>query len=207
MRRKAENETITQQRSLKVNLPDIMLPQKSHPGVRGSARLLSRVPLAHFGARLRRPPKASGPGRERRVLCRRDGDFFKAAKAAGIGQRRRGLGGAGRGGPWACSREQYLPASNWASLRPRREGSCRSSGLGPRREEDLKAGPLPPRSHPGPPGDPAGSGWPWRLLLGDTRVQVGSASRAPVLPALRLLPYPRPPPLPCASSHYLIRSR
>lgn len=36
VRRKAENETIILQRRWKVSLPDITLPQKSHPGVRGS---------------------------------------------------------------------------------------------------------------------------------------------------------------------------
>lgn len=125
-----------------------MVPRKSHLGAgqRVAWLLPSGAPPAHYCVPVRRPWS-----KQKRALGL-DRGFSKASRA---GPDRAETSGAG-GGYWALGlagqqRGAIPPGSyNWASPRPGREDSRRSSGLGPGREEDLKAGPFPPPSRPGP---------------------------------------------------------
>lgn len=174
-----------------------MGPRKSHLGVRGSPGSSPRAPHLPIPA-----PDSAGPGPEQSVRATKE---LSKAPRAGPHIRRR-LAGAGRGGPRGGSGEQYLPPLDWASPRPGERALVVPQAWALDKRKTSRRGPYR-RVSPRPPGGSAGSRRSWRHLLVDAGVRVQSASWAAVPPASPSPPGPVTPPLPRASSHYLIRSR
>lgn len=141
VRRKAESKTIFQHVSPSAALPDITVPRKSHPGVRGSpgcspAALYLPTPVLGSAGPEPRQRRALGP---ERGFPRRPGPGPLGWGPVGVGC------GGRRGGP---AKQYLLPPGNEPH-----------GGLGERAAvapgpgswtENLKAGPLPPPSRPGP---------------------------------------------------------
>lgn len=151
-------------------------------------------------------PDSTGSWPRQRRALGPDGDFSKAARAALSGQRPRGPGGAGRWGPRGGSGEHLapLPTGPRHSLGERAVVAPQAWARDGRKTS--RRGPFRPGLAPAP-------GWLCRIRAALASPPGCHGSPGPVgEPGLRpscLTPPPPPvtPPLPCASSHYLIRSR